>query len=226
MKLFEIGGGRVSTKSYFDEKGYFFSKARPSAPTFYFQCKNKKLESCPARGICRGGNLDFCVLSQSHNHEPKKSSLDKSKFLKKIEEIATNSPFKKSQEIYNEAKKALRDQIDMSNIPERERFDTFIHRKLKKYIPLLAKSIEEFEKLINDPQYSSHHVYDEQKKLFYHGVWRGSTGSNVVFLSDTVLQEVLKLPKKNESVKLLLDGTFKVIFIEENVIFFLLEFIS
>lgn len=126
-----------------------------------------------------------------------------------------DSPFKKPQEIYNEAKRTLRGQIDMSNIPERQRFDTFIHRKLKKNIPLLPKSIEDFEKLINDPQYSPSYAYDEQKKLFYHGVWRGSTGSNVVFLSHTVLEEVRKLPKKKQGVQLLMDGTFKVILLKK-----------
>lgn len=163
--------------------------------------------------------MDTCVLSRSHTHDPKQSSLDKMKFCKQMVLISTNSPFKKSQDIYNDAKKALRGQIDMSNIPERERFDVFIHRMHKKRIPLLAKSIEEFEKLINDPQYSSSYMYDEQKKLFYHGVWRGPTGANVVFLSDTVLQEVRKLPREKKSVRLLMDGTFRVISVTENMNF-------
>lgn len=117
------------------------------------------------------------------------------------------SPFKKSQEVYDEAKIALRDQIDMNHIPERERFDTFMHRKQKKHVPLLAKTIDEFETLINDPKYSSHYKYDERNKMFYHGVWRGPTGANVVFISDSVLQEL----RKEKKIKLLMDGTFKVI---------------
>lgn len=206
----EIGGGRSSKKNYYDEMGYVYTKTSSSANNFYFRCKNKEFENCKARAICRGENLDTCVLTQRHSHDPNKGSLDRSKFSKKIEEICVEFPFKKSQEIYNDAKKAMRGQVNMSHIPERERFDSFIHRKLKKRIPLLAKSIDEFEKLINDPQYSSSYMYDEQKKLFYHGVWRGSTGANIVFLSDTVLQEVRKLSREKKGIALLMDGTFKV----------------
>lgn len=103
----EIGGGRNSKKMYYDEKGYMHSKTSSSANTFYFRCKNKELEKCNARAICRGKNLDFCVISRKHTHDPNLSSLEKSKFLKKIEEICTEFRFKKPQEIYNDAKKAL-----------------------------------------------------------------------------------------------------------------------
>lgn len=156
--------------------------------------------------VCRNDNYEECVLTRPHNHDPKISSLDRVKFSRKLEEILDDSPFKKGQEIYNEAKKALRGQINMDHIPERERFDSFLHRKHKKYIPLLAKTIEEFESLINDPKYSPHYMYDERQKLFYHGVWRGSTGANLVFISDSVLQEV----RKEKKITLLMDGTFKV----------------
>lgn len=163
--------------------------------------------------------MDNCVLTRSHNHDPKQSSLDRIKFSIKLEEIATKWPFKKSQEIYNDAKKELRGQIDMTHIPERERFDSFIHRKRKKKIPLLAKSIEEFEQLINDPRYNSSYIYDERKKLFYHGVWRGPTGANIVFLSDTVLEEIRKRCRNKERFTFLMDGTFKVLFVTENMKF-------
>lgn len=212
----EIGGGRNSKKNYYDEKGFVYTKTNSSGSAFYFCCKHKDSENCNARAICRGKNLDICVLSRGHSHDPNQSCLDKTKFLKKIEEICENWPFKKSLEIYNEAKKALRDKIDMTNIPEKERIDTFIHRKLKKDVPLLAKSIEEFEQLINDPQYSSSYIYDARNKLFYRGVWRGPTGANIVFLSDTVLEEVQKSSRKKKRVKLLMDGTFKVIIVTQN----------
>lgn len=156
--------------------------------------------------VCRGGNYDECVLTRPHIHKPKISSLEKVKFSRKLEEILCESPFKKGQEVYNEAKKALRGQIDMNHIPERERFDSILHGKQKKHIPLHAKTIEEFKSLINDPKYSPNYIFDERKKLFYHGVWRGSTGANIVFISDSVLQEV----RKEKKIKLLIDGTFKV----------------
>ncbi|XP_037033816.1 uncharacterized protein LOC119072663 [Bradysia coprophila] len=207
IKLIEIGGGRNSKKNFFDDKGFVYSKSNSSDTTYYFRCKNKKLENCKARVVCRGKNLDECVLMQQHSHDPKISSLDKVKFSKKLEEIQCESPFKKGQEVYNEAKKALRGHVNMDHIPERERFDSFLHRKQKKHIPLLANTIEEFEALINDPKYSPHYMYDERRTLFYHGVWRNSTGANVVFISDTVLEAI----RKEKNIKLLMDGTFKAL---------------
>lgn len=56
-------------------------------------------------------------------------------------------------------------------------------------------------------KYGKKFSHDEQGKLFFRGVWRGTTGDNVAFVSESVLQEV----RKQRHLELLMDGTFKVL---------------
>lgn len=81
-----------------------------------------------------------------------------------------------------------------------------MHRRQKLHIPLLPKTIEEFEQLINDPKYKKQYMFDKTNKLFYHGVWRGPAGENIVFISEEVLNKI----RKKKSIQFLMDGTFKV----------------
>lgn len=120
------------------------------------------------------------VLSIPHSHAPLERDLDHLKFEKKIEEIVHRNPFLKALDVYIEATDALRNQINMNHIGELCKYEVFIHRRQKEHIPLLAKTIEEFEELINDPKYKQSYMFDKENKLFYHGNWRGPAGSNLV----------------------------------------------
>lgn len=120
------------------------------------------------------------VLSIAHSHAPLQKDVDHLKFEKKIEEIVHENPFLKGLEVYIKAIDELRNEINMNHIGELCKYEVFIHRCQKEHIPLLAKTVEEFDELINDPKYKQSYMYDKQNKLFYHGIWRGPAGANVV----------------------------------------------
>lgn len=96
-----------------------------------------------------------------------------------IELIIYESPFKQLMDVYNDAKDALDGQINRIHIGEFSEISLLMHRKKKEFIPMLPKTIEEFENLINNPKYKQEYMFNKDK-LFFHGVWRGPTGGNVV----------------------------------------------
>lgn len=205
MTLYEISNDRSSHKNFADSDGFIYGINSQTSNTLYFKCKNSKYFTCPGRVTVRNKNLEDCFLSVQHNHDPDESIKDLVIFQKKMEQIIKDNPFMKCQECYNKAKRELRGQINMNHIPIRPRLQTFFHRISKNQIPLLPSSIAEFEELIK--QYSDEFSKDERGNIFFRGIWSGTTGQNIVFLSETVLNEVNNLKR----VTLLLDGTFKVL---------------
>lgn len=71
----------------------------------------------------------------------------------------------------------------------------------------MPKIIAELEKLIIDSKYDKRYSRDERGQILYRGVWKGTTGNNVAFVSESTLQELKNL----KELVLLMDGTFKVL---------------
>lgn len=51
----------------------------------------------------------------------------------------------------------------------------------------LPETVAEFKKLIEEAK-ASKYMLDEDDKIFYRGVWQGTSGSNIAFISETTLQ--------------------------------------
>lgn len=208
MQLSEICGEPNSIKSYCDQDGYVYSINSRRSQTVYLSCKNKQLYGgCRGRVIVKDGNFEMAIFSHRHNHKAETKMLDHIKFQKKLEDICRENPFLKPLKVYSRAKRQLKNVINLKHISILRKYSTFIYRKQREDKPSLPNNITEFEELINNAQYTTKYCYDEHDKLLYRGVWRGRTGSNIVFISDSVLKEV----KRHRKVKFLTDGTFKVL---------------
>lgn len=97
----------------------------------YYRCKNKHALNCRASVICHGNNLENAFLSIPHSHVAEVSNIHTVKFSKKIEQIISENPFKKSQDIYTDAKLALLTEINMDYIGENM---TFLSTENKNWI--------------------------------------------------------------------------------------------
>lgn len=108
--------------------------------------------------------------------------------------------------LYVKAKSKLLNQIDPKNIPSLKSKETFIQRHRLKSVPKLPKTIVDFMEIITDQNYSQYSC-DERKLPFYRGVWEINGDSNIVFISESVLNLLNTL----SNVTLFSDGTFKVL---------------
>lgn len=178
-----------------------YTKKNVRVDTIYLRCKHKNSENCHASVICRENFFEKAILSIPHLHDAHEGDFDKVKFSMKLEQLCIESPFNTPLELYTKAKEALAGQINMRYISELKNYFVFIHRKQDLNVPLKATTIEHFEELINNPKYQKSYMFDTRQKLFYRGVWRNSAGSNVVFISSSVLEKINTL----KSVLLLMD---------------------
>lgn len=134
------------------------------------------------------------MLSISHSHGPIEKETDDLKFKKMLEHIIFENPFKQLMEVYNDAKNALEGQINRLHIGEFSEYSVYMNRKRKENIPLLPKTIQQFEDLINDPKYKQQYMFN-RNKLFFHGVWRGPAGGNVVSMEHLATDYLLNSRK-------------------------------
>lgn len=165
------------------------------------------MHNCKASVIVRGNNFAEAILKKNHNHSSVKKNLDRVKFNKKLEQICRDSPFLTPRACYQRAKIQLKNEIDRKNIQSLKSFESLIYRNQKQDIPPLPKTIAQLEQLILDLKYGKKYSHDERGNVLFRGVWRGTTGDNVAFVSESTLQEVRKL----RQLVLLMDGTFKVL---------------
>lgn len=171
------------------------------------RCKNHTMHRCKASVLVRGKNFAEAIVKNNHNHPSVKKDLDRVKFNKKLEQICREQPFVTPRNCYQQAKISLRKDINMKHIPSLQSFQPLIYRLQKVDIPPLPKTVDELEKLILDLKYGKKFSHDVYGDILFRGVWRGSTGDNVAFVSETTLQQVRKL----KHLELLMDGTFKVL---------------
>lgn len=179
----EIPSSGQSSINYYDDQGFVYTKKRSYNFTIYLRCKHSEANSCKARATVKNNDFKNVLLREGHNHRCDKKQLDKVIFAKTLERIVDENPFVAPLKCYLKAKEQLKGRIKMSNIPMSTYYSSFIHRIKKWREPLLPKSIEEFEKLIEDAKNSKVYAHDEKKKLFYRGVWKGTTGNNIAFIS-------------------------------------------
>lgn len=204
LKLFKVD----DPENYYDEHGFLYSRNNSKqVKNSYFRCKNSVRYGCGARVKASENNLEKCVLTQRHNHRPRSDKVDKEKFDKQLKKACDENPYLYPREIYTKVRKSMKNTINPMNIPLKGKYDTLIHRRKRKFIPKLPKTVEEFEDLIKD--YEEQYFYDERNLPFYREVWNTKAGeSNVVFVSESTLN---KLKEMKTNVHMLMDGTFKVL---------------
>lgn len=214
-----IAPGRIkltqieSSINYFDEHGYVYSRNNSKKlKNLYFRCKNSVLLNCPARAILKNRNPGDSegYLTKKHSHLPNDCLLQKSKFDKILDDVYQSNKFKSSQDIYLEARKKITT-ADQLNTPGSTSYSSFLHRRRRKNIPKIPRTIDEFENLINDDQFKQQYSFDQRNLAFYRGIWKDKNGhSMVVFLSETGLQK-LKEMSDDGDIEILMDGTFKIL---------------
>lgn len=203
----EIPNMDETTKNYYDDKGYIYSKNSASKDALYLRCKNYIGKDCACRAIVRNNNFENVRIIVDHNHRPDKKAVDRLLFSKTLEKICMENPYMKPILCYVKAKNELKNQVNRKYIHESYKYSVFIHRAQRRIVPLKPKSIEEFEKLIGVAKNSNLYAYDDVDKPFYRGIWEGTSGRNVAFVSERTLNEVKDL----KEVTLLMDGTFKAV---------------
>lgn len=210
FKLLEIECSANATKNFRDASGYLYTECDNGGTNSYFRCKNNKLYNCRGRAIAKNGNLDNVILSVEHSHLPERKILDSTQFRKSLHMACEQnvSAIATSKDFYQQTKVKLKEKVDEMNIGESRRFSTFLHRCQKKHIPTFPKTISQFESSIEDNQYKDTYQFAERNHLrFYRGVWSDGLSSNIVFISQVVLDFINKQGK----IILLMDGTFKVL---------------
>ncbi len=161
-----------------------------------------------ARASAKDRNLNKAMLNYGHNHEADTSLLDKLKFDVELEKNFENDPFLPKRDIYHYAKDKVAGISDVLNIPMLHQKNSTLHRRKKRHIPILPKTVADFEKLISDKTYSSTFAADHRKLPFYRGVWtKHRSEDSIVYISESVLQTFNT--EKDGTMRG--DGTFKVL---------------
>lgn len=202
IKLTQIG------KNFYDEEGHTYSRSNPTAKHAYFRCHHSKLFHCLARVSARDRNYDKAMLNNDHNHKADLTLFDKLKFDVELEQKFNENPFFPKRDIYHNAKTKVKGISDNLNIPRLTQKNSTLHRRKKRHIPVLPKTIADFEKLISQETYNSTFTKDNRNLPFYRGVWtKHQSEENIVYISESVLQTFNTL----ENGTMRGDGTFKVL---------------
>lgn len=190
LRLFEIECSDRDADNYICTK-YDESSSRNT----YFRCKNNKRYKCSGRAIAINGNLDNVILSVKHNHTSEKKLLDETQFRKTLDKVCEEnlSSIATGKDLYLQAKLKLKDKVDEMNIGESRKFGGFLHNRQKRQIPVFPRTIPEFETSIEHEQYKNIYQFAERNNLrFYRGIWNDGFNSNIVFISQMVLDLVNK----------------------------------
>lgn len=169
----------------------------------YLVCKNSTAANCPVRAILKPNHE--AEVSNVHNHSPDKRAVDINIFKQILSRICKNDPTLPPLKCYIQAKNESKGKVTRRHIPLISYFLSMIYRNQKQSIPLIPKTIAQFEQLINDPSNFKRYAYDDVGSILYRGVWAGDTGKNIAFVSERTLQKVAK----KEDVTLLMDGTYR-----------------
>lgn len=198
----------AESQNFYDEDGFIYSKNNTKQiKNLYFRCKNSKRYGCTARAKANDNNLDQSILTRQHNHLPHDGKVEKELFDKELSKACESSPYSYPRELYVKTRKLLKNKINPLNIPLKAKYDNYIQRRKRKFVPKLPRSVAEFESLIQN--YKEQYFYDERDLPFYRDVWRTKAGeSNIVFVSESVLDQLKEMKK---DVHMLMDGTFKVL---------------
>lgn len=196
-----------NSDNYFDDHGYVYSRNNnKNLKNLYLRCRNSKLFRCPARAILANKNTGDGSMTKKHNHLPDKELLQKAKFDKILDGVYQSNPFKKSREMYLEARRKI-SAADHLHTPPRKSYGSFLNRRRRKKIPKIPHSIEEFEEFINDERFQEYRV-DHRNFEFYRGIWKDRLGrSMVAFLSESAIRQIGAM----SDIEMLMDGTFKVL---------------
>lgn len=155
----------------------------------------------------KDSNYNKTVLVNGHNHHSDKKQVDKSIFDKTLQQICEKNSTLSPLLCYKDAKEQLKGKIDRKNIPMLSSYCSLIYRSQRLKIPLQPKNTDEFEEIIKEAKNHQRFAFDDGGNIFYRGVWRGTSGNNLAFVSERTLQEV----SKRQEVTLLMDGTFKAV---------------
>lgn len=196
-------------RNYCDNKNYLYTlRNRLDTKNLYFRCKNRTRFGCTASAISKNRDLNQTILKGGHNHLGYKADVDKVKFCHKLDKNIKKDPFELGREVYLKTMDELKDNLEFTDIPEKSELSSFIYRRKSKFIPKRPKTIDEFEKLIGNEAYKKNYTHDKRNQPFYRGIWKSSLGgSNIAFISQTVLTIVLTL----SMIIMRMDGTFKAL---------------
>lgn len=138
---------------------------------------------------------------------PDTKNVDNEKFNKTMDELLKQTPLESPLKVYLNTKRKLVNEIDTTNIPPPKSKESFVQRRKRKIIPKLPRTILEFQKAMQDVNFEQQYSFDDRKKNFYRGVWSINGNDNIVYISQTVLEELNQMG----NVVLMMDGTFKVL---------------
>lgn len=151
--------------------------------------------------------MDNTILKGEHTHSAHKA-VDKMKFCYKLDKAIEKNPLDFAREIYLNTMEEMIDEIDIDNVPDKKELSSFMYRRKLKFVPKLPKTVDDFEAMISNKKYEEKFTKDKRKQPFYRGIWKSPKGgSNIVFISETVLKMVLLL----SSMVIRMDGTFKML---------------
>lgn len=188
------------SNNYFDQYGYVYSLNNNNAAVknLYLRCKNSAgVHQCKARANAKSNDLGLGKLTSLHTHLPKKRVLGKTKFDKELDEACKKNHTLNRRDIYFAAREDVPVQ-EVEFIPLRTNYGSFIHRRKAKFTPKHPKTIEEFEQLIDDPQFKQKYCFDSRNNIFYRGVWTDENGHKmVVFISETAVKVLQNLKSLN-----------------------------
>ncbi len=196
--------------NFHDDKGFVYSRSNFTKKNSYFRCMHTRKFHCLARVTAIDGNLRKATLTYPHSHGVENENvkeLESIKFSEVLDKNCQNS-FLLPREIFHNTKLALLKQVNPMNVPLQRNKTSYIYRRRRKQIPLLPKTVNDFEKFISDPQYRQYYTTDFRDKEFYRGVWKTkSNEKNIAFVSETVLEKFNTLTDG----KMRADGTFRAL---------------